>query len=171
MKTFSKKRGEIVSHTFLEDEKFYRCVKHPYHYNRKKRRFKRAIFLPKENATDISMLRERYTLLDEAIIFGRTLAKENEEFVGIASLLHKDIINLNALEEFVLKAHPIYAPMHNGKYVTKEIVYTNDPDISLPGHIELRYNTPYTKNDDVINTQYRKYADKLCDFLNQEYIE
>jgi len=52
--------------------------------------------------------------------------------------------------------------MSNGNYLSTEIdIYSDDENIDLPMHAELRYNKEYDQSYQEVKTKLKKYADEL----------
>lgn len=166
-------RGELVDKIIGENEIFLRCIMSPMFYDSKKERPVREAFLPRPESTDASMFRLRYTSLEECANIGETIKMKNNIFLGIASISHTKIIDQNkefSSQKTIIQGNPIYAPMHNDDYIQDDCIYTHDPNVNKPGHIEFRYNHPFPREGE-IKTLMRLYANKLAKQSKMEFVK
>ncbi len=100
-----------------------------------------------------------------------------QNFIAIASITLNDVMENNqwALtstknnEPNGTSAMIYYAPMTNGEYVNMEVdVYSDDPNIELPAHADMRYDS---KLDGSVQTRMRQYASRLVKKMNMVYVD
>lgn len=144
-------------------EKCIRCVLHPLMYSNSKHQLKREAMLPPRNSTKVSLLRLDYT--EEGLPFcvnhGKSLSIDGQTFVGLASITPKMVEECSdkILKTQSLHAEVVYAPMHQGEYVDTSIdVDTQDPNIDLPMHADLTYDT---QEEGDVRTVLRMFANEL----------
>lgn len=59
--------------------------------------------------------------------------------------------------------------MSNGEYVNVEVdVYSEDPNVELPAHADMRYDSNL---DGSVQTRMRQYASRLVKKMNTVYVE
>lgn len=165
----------LVDPIIADDEVCVRCIHHPLMYSVSKAKLKDEAFQPKWDERDASMLRLRYCNEDFCAVHGNGIEIKGNEFIGLATIIPTDVKAVNEWavsedskirydgkeekETNGMQAHIIYAPMNGKEYVdASKPVYT-EGDISLPMHVDLRYDKAL--NDDV-KTRIRHYARQLA---------
>lgn len=123
---------------------------------------------------DVSLFRLNYTHIDVCKERGEVLASriKDNTFCGLASWTKNDVREVNEeLIDLGISADIVYSPMHDEKYIDLTTdVYVGDPDVDLPDHADMVYNIPYDKSD-VVNTQFRMYANSLLKRVKIEYLK
>lgn len=161
-----KPKGILIPKVVADDEPCIRCLTHPFFFNFKKKKLNSNAVLPPANKgrRDVSLFRLKYTSIDVCQERGEALAKRIKEnvFCGLASWTLNDVKGVNEEQRATgIEADIVYSPMHDEKYVDPNIdVYVAEPGIDLPDHADMMYNMPYDKSD-VVNTQFRMYANSL----------
>ena len=168
-------KNRIVPKHIEDSEPCLRCFFTPLQFKFGKRKFNANVILPPPNKgrNDVSLSRRNYiSSIDVCIMRGEGLRMGDSTFCGIASFTKRDVFDVNnEMGELVVRADVEYAPMHLDSYVDTTIdVYVNDPNVDKPDHAELRYNFPCNKQD-VINTQFRAYANALVKKLQIVYLK
>ena len=171
--------GILVPKDIAPDEPCLRCIFSPLHID-SKGKIKREALLPppRKNRNDVSLLRQNYMSLDKCIVHGkRTNMGEGQFFMAIAAITLNDVIENN---QWALtssnnsipngtSAMIYYAPMTNGEYVSMEVdVYSEDSEIELPAHADMRYDSNL---DEIVQTRMRQYASRLVKKMNMIYVD
>ena len=100
-----------------------------------------------------------------------------QNFIAIASITLNDVVENNqwALTSSTnnapngTSAMIYYAPMTNGEYVNMKVdVYSEDPNIELPAHADMRYDSSL---DGSVQTRMRQYASRLVKKMSIVYME
>lgn len=156
-------------------EQCLRCLTSPLQYNFRRKRLNHNAVLPPpdRDRNDVSLSRLNYiTSIDVCIARGEALKMGDNIFCGIASFTRKDVSDVNEeMKDSKVQADIEYAPMHLDSYVDPTIdVYVDDPNVDKSDHAELRYSIPYNRTD-VVNTQFRAYANALIKKLEIVYLK
>lgn len=170
-----EKSGVLVEKNIRDDETFYRVLFSPLHISLKdgkEPKVKREALLPKPDGREVSMFRSRYMRLEECQTIGAEIQMNGQTFRAIGSLSHPEIArNNHTFENEHISAMVIYSPMHGKDYVDRNInVYTNDPDVDKPAHVDLTYSIPFSADSDV-KTKMRKYASSLAKTMTVQYVK
>lgn len=166
----------ILIPKYIEDsEPCLRCLTSPLQYNFRRKKFNPNAVLPPpdRDRNDVSLSRLKYIAsIDVCIARGEGLRMGNNTFCGIASFTRKDVSEVNEeMKDSTVQADIEYAPMHADSYVDPAIdVYVDDPNVDKSDHAELRYCIPYNRTD-VVNTQFRAYANALIKKLEIVYLK
>ncbi len=156
----------LVSKTLESDEECIRCLLHPLMYSVRKHKLTPPAVLPAPNKDKVSLLRLRYSNdgLNFCIKHGQSLSVKDNEFVGLAIITPSIVQKCNQIHK---DQHPIgyiqaeikYAPMNKGGYVDMSIdIDTDNPNIDLPMHSDLKYNN---LNEEDVRNALRMYANEL----------
>lgn len=171
--------GVLVPREIMPDEPCLRCIFHPLHID-SKGVIKREALLPPahKNRNDVSLLRQNYMPIEQCIAHGRkTNMGSQQNFIAIASITLNDVVENNqwALTSSTnndpngTSAMIYYAPMTNGEYVNMKVdVYSEDPNIELPAHADMRYDSSL---DGSVQTRMRQYASRLVKKMSIIYME
>lgn len=171
--------GVLVPKEILQDEPCLRCIFHPIHIN-SKGEIKREALLPPahKNRNDVSLFRQNYMSIDKCIAYGKNIKMGPEQaFIAIASITLGDVLENNKWASTPSANNTLngtsamiyYAPMTNGEYVNIEVdVYSEDPEIDLPAHADMRYDSNL---DGSVQTRMRQYASRLVKKMNMVYID
>lgn len=168
--TSAMNNGVLVHKEITLDEPCLRCIFHPLHID-SKGNIKREALLPPahKNRNDVSLIRQNYMSIDKCIAHGKKTNMGSEQsFRAIASITLRDVLEIN---QWAASTQPpnntpngtsamiYYAPMTNGEYVNLEVdIYTDDPEIDLPAHADMRYDSNL---DGSVQTRMRQYASQL----------
>lgn len=173
----------LVERVINSAEVCVRCLLHPMHVAAKNR-LQDASLIPANGKNDVSLLRERYTTEPELMAHGNHLVQvistveRPQEFEGLLYLTQNvvdgvnqwagsEVAKLEGIDGGERLAEITYAPMKNDdEYVNTDIdVYTDDPEIALPHHADLKYKT------DVCHTLRRHYGHELMRRVKYKLIE
>ena len=169
-------KGCLVLKDIAPSEICLRCIFQPL-YIKSNGLLKREALLPppNRNRNDVSLLRQNYMSLEECISHGKNTHIDKQSFVAIASITRKDVQANNLWAHakdstgYVngTTADIYYAPMSNGKYISLDIdVFSNDPDVDLPAHADLRYDSVLSGT---VQTRMRQYASELVKKMRTIY--
>lgn len=163
----------LVERVIRSAEICVRCLLHPMHVATNSR-LQDASLIPAKGKNDVSLLREQYTNEAELTAHGHHLVQtistpdHPQQFEGLLYLTQNTVDSVNqwaGSEVAKLEgvggskrlAEIVYAPMKNDvEYVDTNIdVFTEDPNIALPHHADLKYRT------EVCHTLRRHYGHEL----------
>lgn len=162
--------GMLVEKEIRHDESFYRAIFSPIHYSINDRKIKREALLPPKGRCDVSMFRVKYISMEECIDNACNIQMKGQNFCVVATVSNRDIAHNNrTFSKDKISATVVYSPMHKDKYVDKSIdVYTCDPNIDKPSHVDLTYSELMSDDSDV-KTKMRKYAHSLVKTMKHAY--